>query len=257
MPKNIKKITNNSKYSYFMYGKHAVKAAILNPKREISRIFCTQDVWNKDHQIISMHPYEILPTEFLTKLLQTNNNSLKTQYHPQVHQGIIAQTNTIFHNNINTLNLQNQKCKVAILDQVTDPQNIGTIIRSAAALNISAIILPKDNSPDENATIAKAACGALELIDIIKVINLQSTIKYLKDNGFWIIALDGESEAEITPKLLSGKIAMIIGSEEKGARKLTIKNSDYTAKIPMSNKVESLNVANAAAIAFYLSSLDK
>lgn len=251
------KNNQHNKEYYYMYGKHAVKAAMNNPKRRILQIFCTQEIWNEEHKLISRHPHQIVTVDFLTKSLQKQKDPLKKHQQTNTHQGIVAKVHTIFNYNIHTIDLQPSNCKIAILDQITDPQNVGTIIRSAAALNISAIIMPQDNTPNENATIAKAACGTLEFINIIKVVNIRTTIKYLKKQGFWLIGLDGNAEDDIKPELMRGKIAIALGSEEKGLRKLTKEHCDHLVKIPMLAKVESLNVASAATIAFYLASLNK
>ncbi|HJD67369.1 MAG TPA: 23S rRNA (guanosine(2251)-2'-O)-methyltransferase RlmB [Rickettsia endosymbiont of Bembidion lapponicum] len=230
----------DSKNYYYIYGKHPVFSALNNPKRQIEDILCTQMIFDANKKLISSKPYKIVNNDVLSKLLEN-----------QTHQGIAAKVKPIFSYNIEDINIKNPKCKIAILDQITDPQNIGAIIRSAAAFNIDAIILPLDNSPNENGTIAKAACGTLELIKIIKVTNLNSCINYLKKHGFWVIGLTGEANDYFTDKLISDKIALIFGSEDKGMRRLVQENCDHLAKIPISNKVESLNVSNAASIIFH------
>lgn len=226
-----------------MYGRHSVLAALNNPKRYIENIFCTQSVFDKDKELISKYKYKVSTTIFLTKILGQDQN----------HQGIVAKVGPIFSHNINDIDFTKENCRIAILDQITDSQNIGSIIRSAAGFGIDAIILPSDNSPDENSTIAKVASGTLELIKIIKVTNLRSTMEYLKKEGFWIIGFDSSAKENINKQLFSNKIIIALGAEDHGLRRLTKETCDYIVKIPMSNKVESLNVANSAAIAFYLS----
>ncbi|MCC8376836.1 MAG: 23S rRNA (guanosine(2251)-2'-O)-methyltransferase RlmB [Rickettsia endosymbiont of Graphium doson] len=230
----------DSKNYYYVYGKHPVFSALNNPKRQIEDILCTQMIFDANKKLINSKPYKIVNNDVLSKLLEN-----------QTHQGIAAKVKPIFSYNIEDINIKNPKCKIAILDQITDPQNIGAIIRSAAAFNMDAIILPLDNSPNENGTIAKAACGTLELIKIIKVTNLNSCINYLKKHGFWVIGLTGEADDYFTDKLISDKIALVFGSEDKGMRRLVQENCDHLAKIPISNKVESLNVSNAASIIFH------
>jgi len=229
---------------YYIYGKHAVFAALNNPKRSIKNVLCTEDIFNLNKKLISNYSFEITTLDSLTRFLGINHN----------HQGICANVKTIFSNHIEDLDVNNLNCKIAILDQITDPQNIGAIIRSAASFDINTIILPSDNAPEENATIAKTASGALELVQIIKVTNLRWTIEYLKKHGFWIIGLDGNATEIIHPKILLHKVAIVLGSEDKGIRRLVKETCDYLVKIPISNKVESLNVSNAAAIAFHMTS---
>ena len=226
-----------------MYGKHSVLAALNNANRTIETILCTQDVFDKEKELITKYKYEITSPNFITKILGQDQN----------HQGIIAKVGSIFSNNINEIDFTKTNCRITILDQITDAHNIGSIIRSAAGFGIDAIILSHDNSPDENGTIAKVASGALELVKIIKVTNLRTTMEYLKKEGFWIIGLDSNAEESINKQLFTNKIVLALGSEDHGMRRLTKETCDYIVKIPMANKVESLNVANSAAVAFYLS----
>lgn len=235
-----------SKDLYYIYGKHPVFAALSNPKRYIQNVLCTEDIFNLHKNLISNHPYKITNIDYLTRLFGSNHN----------HQGIAANVKSIFSNRIEDIDITIPNCKVAILDQITDPQNIGAIIRSAASFDITTIILPLDNAPDENATIAKTASGALELVQMVKVTNLRRSIEYLKKHGFWIIGLDGNAKQSLSTKIFSDKMAIVLGSEDKGIRRLVKEACDHLVKIPISSKVESLNVSNAASIAFYLISLD-
>jgi 23S rRNA (guanosine2251-2'-O)-methyltransferase len=243
-------MAHNNKFSkapkdnkYIMYGKHSVLAALANKKRKIINIFCTPEIFKIHQKIISTHKHEIVDKNFLTKILGANI----------LHQGIAATVEPIFLNDINDVDISNNNCKIAILDQITDPQNIGSIIRSAASFEIDVVIMPSDNTPDENATIAKAASGSLEFVTIVKVVNLKNMIEYLKKHDFWIVGLDSGSNEFLTTEILQNKIAIVLGSEDTGLRRLTQEACDYLVKIPMSRQIESLNVSNAASIAFYLS----
>ncbi len=239
MKKNNQK---NDKRFYYMYGKHAVIAALNNPKRLVENVFCSKDHL-MEFNVINKFKYEIVNNEFLNKLLGLGH----------IHQGIVAKVKEIFLNNVHDLDLSDNEYKIAILDQITDPQNIGSIIRSAAAFNINAIIMAHDHSPEECGSMAKAASGTLEIVKMIRVINIKQTIEFLKKEGFWIIGLAGQANQQLNKKLLSGRIAIALGSEDKGLRRLTQESCDYLVKIPMANNVESLNVANAATIVFSLS----
>lgn len=233
---------HNSKNFYYLYGKHPIYSALRNPKRQIESVFCTSDIFNANKELISPYPYKIITNDFLSKLLEPSH----------IHQGIAAKVKTIFSNNIEDIDVNNPNCRIAILDQVTDPQNIGAIIRSAAAFEINTVILPADNAPDENAMIAKAASGSLELVQVIKVTNLRMSMEYLKKQGFWIIGLDSGGTSSFNDNLFSDKIVVVLGSEDKGMRRLVRETCDYLVKIPIANKVESLNVSNAASIIFHL-----
>ncbi|MFP3011917.1 MAG: 23S rRNA (guanosine(2251)-2'-O)-methyltransferase RlmB [Rickettsia sp.] len=230
----------DSKNCYYMYGKHPVFSALNNPKRQIENILCTREIFDTNKKLIGTRSYEIVNNDILSKLLEN-----------QTHQGIAAKVRPIFSYNLEDVDIKNPKCKIAILDQITDTQNIGAIIRSAAAFDINAIILPQDNSPNESGSIAKAACGTLELIPIIKVTNLRSCMNYLKKHGFWIIGLTGSTNDYFTDKLISDKMALVFGSEDKGMRRLVEETCDYLATIPISKRVKSLNVSNAASIIFH------
>lgn len=227
---------------YYMYGKHAVLSALNNKHRTIKEVLCTKDVFGQYESLITRFSHEIVKPDAINNLLNLKCN----------HQGIIAKVKTIFHSDIRELDFNKKECKIAILDQITDPQNIGSIIRSAAAFDISAIIMPADNSPDENAGLAKTASGCLELVPIVKVTNLKSSIDYLKKAGFWVVGLDSNTTQVFNKTMASDRLAIVLGSEDTGPRRLTKESCDFLARIPMSGKVESLNVSNAAAIVFYV-----
>ncbi len=244
-----KKTTNSSNFknTHYIYGKHPALAALQNKNRNILNVLCTREIFNEYNNVIKNFPYEIVNGDKLNRETDTK----------QTHQGIAVKTKTIFKNGIEELDLhsiEQKNCQIAILDQITDIQNVGTIIRSAVAFGVRAILIPADNSASENGALAKAAAGTLESIDIIEVTNLKNAIDKLKANGFWIIGLDSGTNEILTPnsKILSGKIAIVLGSEGKGMRKLTKENCDHIVKVPMTPLAESLNVANAASIAFYL-----
>ncbi|MCP5369762.1 MAG: 23S rRNA (guanosine(2251)-2'-O)-methyltransferase RlmB [Rickettsiaceae bacterium] len=236
------------KEEYYMYGKHAVLAAINNPKRTIKKIYCIDKLLEPVNIALKNrnHPIEI---EVL------NNDAIRKKFRIEAtHQGIIALVKSCNEYNIEKLQFTSEKDRVLILDQITDPQNIGTIIRSAAAFGIDKIILPKDNSPEENASIAKTACGCLELVQIVRITNLNQTIKKLKNLGFWVVGMDTKGTQDFSIIKNIDKIAIIIGSEDSGMRRLTSEACDYHISIPISNQVESLNAASAASIMFFMTS---
>ncbi len=224
-----------------MYGKHAVFAAINNNNRNIEKIYCLEKTFLEFKNKLHNFNAEIVSADFINKKIGTG----------QPHQGILALVHSVFLNNINELDFTKNIDRVVILDQITDPQNIGAIIRSAAAFGITKLILPADNTPEENATIAKAASGSLELVQIVKVTNIKTTIEILKRKDFWIAGLDLDGKDNLLSLAEFNKIAIIIGSEGKGMRRLTTESCDFLIKIPISSKVESLNASNAASIIFH------
>jgi 23S rRNA (guanosine2251-2'-O)-methyltransferase len=232
--------TTNSKH-YFLYGIHPSIAALNNPRRKIKEVICTQAIFEKYSNLISGHPYKIFEQNKISELLSENS----------VHQGIALQVEPLPSYNIEDLDENAENLKVAILDQISDPHNIGAIIRSAAAFGIDSIILTEDNSPQENAIIAKSSSGCLEEVKIIRITNLSSAIKTLKKKGFWIVGLDSNTDKQFDSKIAKGRVAIALGAEGKGLRRLTKESCDFLVKINMSDKAESLNVSNAAAIVFY------
>ena len=227
-----------------IYGKHSVLAALENPSRKHIKLTTTQDLYNKFQKEFSAHNI---------KIEIKKERELNSIYPNSVHQGIILQTTSVFLHGIESLEniTSSDKSCIIILDQITDPQNIGAIIRSALAFNIDAVIIPSDNAPPETAAMAKASSSAIEKIPIVKVTNLANTIKQLQKQNYWITGLDSNTEQNITEVALSKKTVLILGSEHKGLRELTKSNCDFIVKLPMSNKIDSINVSNAAAIAMY------
>lgn len=238
--KKAKKTHSSSQI--LIYGKHSVISALNNPKRKCKNLYITKAVLdelklgNTDINIILTEKRE------LDDMLPANSN----------HQNIILEVLPLPSLSIEEIIEQASEVScLVILDQITDPHNIGAIMRSANAFAADAIIIPENNAPKENSTIIKCSAGASENIPMIYVTNLASCIKLLKQNGYWIVGLDGGGEQFLDPAIFSNKIAFIMGSEDTGMRKLTRENCDYLVKIPMSPTQESLNVSNAAAIALY------
>ncbi len=238
---SFKSRNRNKGAGYLMYGTHAVLSALSNPKRQVYKLYCTSKCAEELSKQLTQHKPEVVSSDFITSKTGRDVN----------HQGILAHVATIFKNDIEELDFTNAQDRVAILDQISDPQNVGAIMRSAAAFGITKILLPRDNAPDENATIAKAASGCLELVQVAKITNIQNAIKSLKNKGFWIVGLDSKGHNNIKDVQNIDKTAIIIGSEEKGMRKLTAEACDFLVNIPISSKVESLNASTAASIVFY------
>jgi 23S rRNA (guanosine2251-2'-O)-methyltransferase len=220
---------------YNIYGIHASLAALSNKERNIIKVSCTQETLQK-YSAIKNFKYDVTTASNLEQLSKSSQ-----------HQGIVVKAAKITKTD---LILPPHFSKLVILDQITDAQNFGAIIRSAAAFNFDAIIIPKDNSIEENATVAKVASGTLELIQIFCVINIAKAMEKLKNEGFWIVGLDGGSTNNLYNLPKFDKIVAIVGSEHKGIRPLIKKNCDLLAKIQINPRVESLNASNAAAIFF-------
>ena len=176
--------------------------------------------------------------------------SAKTGKEPTLRQGLALKADPLPSACLEDLSFE-QRAVVLVLDQVTDPRNIGAILRSAAAFDAAAVIVAAAHAPAETGALAKAACGALEIIPFIRVNNLSRALETLKKKGFWIYGLDGYATTLLSDEKLADKTVFVLGSEGDGMRRLTTQSCDYTVKLPISNKVESLNVSNAAVLALY------
>lgn len=234
----MKKQTDHKKDQYWIGGRHSVLSAIANPKRTCFKLICLPKY--KDLLKNFSIKADLLDQEAINKVSAI-------QFHNQGIAGLFSALSEDLENEI----LTKQRALVIILDQVTDPQNIGAILRSAASFCADAVIVPCDNTPDESHTIAKASSGGLEVVPYVRVTNLSSTIQLLQKNGFWVYGLDGKATTLLDEVTFSDKVALVLGSEDDGMRRLVRENCDHLIKIKISKKMESLNVSNAAAIALY------
>lgn len=227
---------------FWLYGHHAVVEALKNPNRQKLNLRMTNEV-NLDKDLIANIPTQIVSRQEIQRILPDG----------AVHQGLALQVRPLENDWNDFLHLAEQKeqAVVVILDQVTDPHNIGAILRSAAAFEALAVIIPENNAPEESGTLAKSACGGLEIVPLLRVTNLVRAMKDLKDIGFWCLGMDGRAKQSISDKKLPIKTVFVMGSEGEGLRRLTAENCDYMVKLPISPKMESLNVSNATAICLY------
>jgi 23S rRNA (guanosine2251-2'-O)-methyltransferase len=237
----------------WLYGIHPVLAAIANPNRKILRIAVSSEVEaNIGPRLATLadgHPTglpeaEIVSREALDRMLPR----------AAVHQGLAALAEGLEDPDLEDIVRATDGhdiARVMVLDQVTDPHNIGAILRSCAGFGVAAVILPERHSPAATAVMAKAASGALERVPFVRVVNLARALDRLKAAGFWCVGLAGEAQTPINQADLTGKIALVVGAEGEGLRRLTRERCDLLVRIPMEKGVESLNVSNAAAIALY------
>ena len=225
----------------FLYGHHAVTEALANPKRRLDALICTAQVAKdieKAGLTVRIKP-EIASGGEISALLPPG----------AVHQGIALKTTPLHEPDLDSL--ADSVTRIAILDQVTDPHNVGAILRSAAVFGVSALVMTERNSPPQSGVLAKSASGALEHVSICRVSNLARAMEKLGKQGFTTIGLDGSSNDELSTLDLTGSIALVLGAEGAGLRRLTREYCDWIAKLPASGPMRSLNVSNAAAVAFY------
>lgn len=226
-----------------LYGKHAALAAVANPMRKIKRVLATKQTQAEcSKSLSSVKNIALIDAQKLEALLPPGS----------VHQGIAVECEPLNQPSLQEwLSSSPAAQGVVILDQVTDPHNVGAILRSAAAFGMGAVITLERNAAQESGVMAKAASGALEIVPLISVGNLAQAIEQLKKAGYWIYGLDGEVKETIGQQKFDAKTALVLGAEGRGLRRLTAEHCDFLVKIPISGQMESLNVSNAAAVAMY------
>ena len=237
-----------NKSSFFIIGQHAVIEALRNPKRKVLRIFLTEESKKNIHK---KSPNKNLLNDvkvyFKTK---KELDKYSTRENLQ-HQGYVAEVEHIQKPILKEYIKEKNNVTLICLDGVTDPRNIGSLIRSAASFNIDGIIIKERNFPSESKLMYKAASGAIEYINIFEVSNINSTLKNLKEKNFWVYGFDGDGKEDFTDIEWKGNNILLFGSEGSGMHKHTSKYADFLVKIEINEKIESLNISNSAAIVFH------
>ena len=246
------------KTTFLIAGKHAVGEALKNPKRNVLRVFLTEeskkDLYrnNQNHNIFKNIKIFYKTKRELDRLCSKDQIS---------HQGLIAEIEHKEEIDIKDyLKLSENKKNITfvVLEEVTDPRNIGSIIRSAASFNIDGVIVKERSFPSESKILYKSASGCIEHINIFEVSNISTTLKYLKTKNFWVCAFDNKATKDFTKHDWNGNYVLLFGSEGYGLKHQTIKNSDFLLKIEINNNIESLNISNSAALVFhYINNLRK
>lgn len=227
-----------------LYGKHPVFEALNNPNRKIEKLLSTKENLEELKGKINSGLIKIVDRKEIDKLLPQN----------AVHQGLLLYASDLEEYDIEEICQMAEgkdKAYVLILDQVTDPQNIGAIIRSCVAFNCLALIMQEKHSPQETGAMAKSSVGMIEHLPICRVTNLSRAIQQLQKSGFWTVGMDGYAKTTVDKINKSGKTAIVMGSEGKGMRRLVSDNCDMTIRLDINPQVESLNVSTAAAIVLY------
>ena len=223
------------------WGRHAVAAALANPERGVSRIWVTRETaahFDFDTSI----PVTFADAADLGRLVPGD----------APHQGIVAEVEKLPDMWLgDLLDGAEEGRPLLVLDQVTDPHNVGAILRSAAAFDALGIVTQDRHAPPESGALAKSASGALETVPWVRVVNLARALDEIAEAGFWRVGLTGEAEMSLAEAMGPAKLALVLGAEGEGMRQNTETHCDALARLPISDKVESLNVSNAAAIALY------
>ena len=238
-----------NKSSFFIVGKHAVIEALKNPGRKVLRVFLTEEskkTIHREYQKINL--LKDIKIHFKTKKELDNYTTRENL----MHQGYVAEVEHLEKNTLKDFLKDNERqLNFVCLDEVTDPRNIGSIIRSAASFNIDGLIIKERHFPSESKLMFKSASGCLEHLNIFEVSNINTTLKYLRDVNFWVYGFDVNSKKDFTEIKWSGNNVLLFGSEGFGLKKHTSKYTDFSLKIDINLNIESLNISNSAAIAFH------
>jgi 23S rRNA (guanosine2251-2'-O)-methyltransferase len=230
------------KSGLWLYGIHAVRAALGNPQRTCRRCVLTKAA--ADHigdALLRGKDVQIVGADQVSRQLPPG----------AVHQGVALACNPLPHRDLREVVAREGRKIIVVLDQISDPQNVGAILRSAAAFEAAAVIVQDRHAPPESGALAKAASGALDLVPYLEVVNIARALEQLGDAGFWRVALGQDAGRSLVDAMAEGNIALVLGSEGAGIRQLVRTRCDETASIPIGARIESLNVSNAAAIALY------
>ncbi len=223
-----------------IYGAHPVEEALKNPKRKFVKLTCTLNGAERLKAITQ--PLGIMPEIVNPKVLDRRLEP------DAVHQGMVLEAKPLRQPQLKEVE---QSGVVVMLDQVTDPHNVGAILRTCAAFQVTAMVTTARHSAEASGVLFKAASGAYEHVPIVKVTNLARAMEELRDAGFRLVGLDSEAEITLGEVDKTPPLVLVLGAEGKGLRELTRKNCDVVAKLDFSGAIRSLNVSNAAAVALY------
>ena len=225
-----------------LWGRHAVEAALKNPHRVHRKLWATREgIDTLDGELPPGFPVEYANVADLARLVARD----------APHQGLVLECEPLEDVFLDDVMDAESNSPLLVLDQVTDPHNVGAILRSAAAFNAAAIVTQDRHAPSETGVLAKSASGALEIVPWVRVVNLARALDEMAEAGYWRIGLTGEAEATLADALPAGPVVLVMGAEGEGMRQNIAAHCDALARLPISADIESLNVSNATAIALY------
>jgi 23S rRNA (guanosine2251-2'-O)-methyltransferase len=228
-----------------LWGKHAVSAALDNPQRKVLRAWATREAAG----------FMQFPQDVAVTLAEAPDLG-RLVPHDAPHQGVVVEVEPLEGAWLDELiGSPDERAILLVLDQVTDPHNVGAILRSAAAFGAVGIVTQDRHSPPESGVVAKAASGALERVPWVRVVNLARALEEIGEAGFWRIGLAGDAETDLSDALGSPRVVLVLGAEGAGLRPNTREHCDALARLPITDAIESLNVSNAAAVALYAASV--
>jgi 23S rRNA (guanosine2251-2'-O)-methyltransferase len=224
-----------------LYGWHPVKAALENPARRIRRLYATENAARRltdEGVVLPAHTERVRPDAIAGRLEPD-----------AVHQGLLAEADPLPAPALEEIEPSGT---VLALDQITDPHNVGAILRTAAGFSVAAVITTARHSPQATGVLAKSASGALEYVPMVTVQNLARALAALKERGYLLVGLDSTGEADLDELPMRSPLALVLGAEGKGLRQLTRATCDHVARLELPGRIKSLNVSNAAALALYV-----
>ena len=234
--------------NFFIVGKHAVTEALKNPNRKVIRIFLTEE----SKKSINRENQDKNLLKDVKVFFKTKKELDKYCKNEQIlHQGYVAEIEPLVSETLKEFIMSKENVTLACLQEVTDPRNIGSVIRSAASFKIDGLIIKERLYPDTSKTMYKASSGAIEHLNIFKVSNINTTLKFLREKNFWVYAFDNKSKEDFTDINWKGNNVLLFGSEGFGLNQKTEKYVDYFVKIKINDKIDSLNISNSAAIVFH------
>ncbi len=224
-----------------LYGWHSVKAALENPARKFHKLLVTENALHRlkdDGVPLPIEP-QLVRGEAIAALVGPD----------AVHQGLLVEADPLASPDIDDIEAQGV---VLVLDQITDPHNVGAILRSAAAFGVTAVVTTSRHSPEATGALAKAASGALEYVPMVTVPNLARALEALKQKNVFVVGLDSDADVDLAEAHLGAPLALVLGAEGKGLRQLTRATCDQVARVSLPGKLRSLNVSNATTLALYV-----
>ncbi len=226
------------------YGRHAVLAALANPNRVVRKLWGTRE---------ALSALDLPPVLPITYAEAADLGRLVTADAP--HQGLVAEVDPLEEIWLGDLleqgNAPGDRRPLLVLDQVTDPHNVGAVLRSAAAFDALGIVTQDRHAPPESGALARSASGTLEVVPWVRVVNLARALDEIAEAGYWRIGLTGHAKGTLAEVMGDARVALVLGAEGEGMRQNTEAHCDELARLPISPRVESLNVSNAAAVALY------
>tara|TARA_B100001250_G_scaffold20392_1_gene17320 strand:- start:217 stop:960 length:744 start_codon:yes stop_codon:yes gene_type:complete len=237
-----------SKSSFFIVGKHAVIEALKNSNRKVLRLFLTEESKKTIHR---ESPKKNLLKDIKVFFKTKKELDKYSRNEGILHQGFVAEVEHIENLELKQFVKNKNDLTLVCLNEVTDPRNIGSIIRSAASFNIDGLIVKERHFPNESKLMYKSASGCIEHLNIFEVSNINTTLKYLREKNFWVYGFDANSKKNFTEINWKGNNILLFGSEGFGIKKHTEKYTDFLVKIEINQNIESLNISNSASIVFH------